>query len=289
MVPLTVLEAAWLQAAVVLPLLFHTLSYRVFEPEKSAALRLLAVIEAAVLTVGLWRERSSDSFAWGRLRLPLGLVAVAVLAWACVSSALSLDPWQSLLGSYHRQGGLVTLAASITLFIAVAVGLRSWKDVDRLLSAIALAGTAVALYALAQRAGLDPVVWDAAGWGGDPIVRTPGSLGNPTFLAGFLALSVFVTAARGRAGLAVWTLLAVQAAGLWAAGSRACGAGRRTVGGREPRRHRGRRRWCGDVRCRVRRRDAQPPIECGDDRRDGERGGRDAAAHRTGEPAGVAA
>src|SRR5512147_2345266 len=139
MVPVTILEAAWLQAAIVLPLLFHTLSYRVFEPEKTAALRLLAVVTAAVLAMSLRRARANGALAWERVTLPAGLLAGALFVWACVSSALSLDPWQSLLGSYHRQGGLVTFAANLTLFTSVAVGLRSRRALDRLLSAVTTA------------------------------------------------------------------------------------------------------------------------------------------------------
>ena len=48
---ITVIEVAWLQAAVVLLLLFHVLSFRVFEPEKAAALRLLGIIALAGLAV----------------------------------------------------------------------------------------------------------------------------------------------------------------------------------------------------------------------------------------------
>jgi hypothetical protein len=61
--------------------------------------------------------------------------------------------------------------------------------------------------------------WDGSAWGADPLLRTPGSLGNPTFVAGYLAMTCCVTVARtrGAAGLA---LLALQGGGLWAAASR---------------------------------------------------------------------
>jgi hypothetical protein len=220
MVPVTILEAAWLLSAVTLPLLFNTLSYRVFEPEKVAVLRLLAVVAAAGLGASLLTPVSRGSLSWARLRHPAGLAVIALVAAASLSSALSLDPWQSVLGTYHRQGGLVTLLACALLFASVSVGLRTARQLDRLLSGIVLAGVSAAGYAVVQRVGLDPIAWDAAGWGGDPLARTPGSFGNPTFLAGFLAASVFVTVARLRGSATGVLCLALQAAGLWAAASR---------------------------------------------------------------------
>jgi hypothetical protein len=219
MARLTVLEAAWLQAAVVLPLLFHTLSFRVFEPEKTAVLRLLALATLAGILASLAVARTRGGLAVDRLRAPACLVAATLVASACLSTALSLDPWQSLFGSYHRQGGLLTLASQVVLFASVVVGLRAWDQVDRLLSAVTLTGVAVAAYAILQRSGFDPLQWDTSAWAGDARLRTPGSLGNPTFVAGYLAMTCCVTLARNR-GAAGLALLALQAGGLWAAASR---------------------------------------------------------------------
>lgn len=226
---MTVIEAAWLQAAVVVPLLFHVLSFRVFEPEKTAALRLFAAVILAGIVAAWAGGRASSPLAFGRLRSPLGIVAAALLAATALSTALSLDAAQSLFGSYHRQGGLLTLCAHLACFTAVAVALQTRAQLDRLLAAVTLGSVAAAAYALLQRFELDPLSWDAAAWGGDPIARPPGTLGNPTFLAGYLAVAIFATAAYVHHRPAAVSALVVQAAGLWAAGSRgalvATGAG----------------------------------------------------------------
>jgi len=226
---MTVIEAAWLQAAVVVPLLFHVLSFRVFEPEKTAALRLFAVIALAGIGVAVAGRSGRSSLAFRRLRSPLCVVVAALLGATVLSTALSVDVAQSLLGSYHRQSGLLTLCAHIAFFAAITVGLQSRAQLDRLLAAVTLGSLAAAAYALLQRFELDPLSWDAAAWGGDPIARTPGTLGNPTFLAGYLAVTIFATAAYARRRRLAATALAVQAAGLWATGSRgalvAAGAG----------------------------------------------------------------
>ena len=218
---ITVIEAAWLQAAVVLPLLFHVLSFRVFEPEKAAALRLLGAIALAGLAVAAATRTGRDSIALSRLRSPLCVVAAGVLAVTWLSTAFSIDPWRSLFGSYYRQGGALTLSAQVALFAAVAVGLRHSAQLERLFSAITLAGVFAASYALVQRIGLDPLSWDAASWGGDPIARTPGTIGNPTFLGGYLAVSICATApyVRARPWPAAAALI-IQGAGIWATGSR---------------------------------------------------------------------
>ena len=120
------------------------------------------------------------------------------------------------------------------LFAAVAVGLRHVAQLERLCSAITLAGVFAASYALVQRFGLDPLSWDATSWGGDPIARTPGTIGNPTFLGGYLAVSICATVpyVRARPWPAAAALI-IQGAGIWATGSRgplmAAAAGRRSA------------------------------------------------------------
>ena len=217
---MTVIETAWLQAAVVVPLLFHVLSFRVFEPEKAAALRLFALVALVGLAAACADRHGRSALAFDRLRAPLCIVVAALLVASALSTALSLDVAQSLFGSYYRQGGLLTLVAHVGFFAAVTLALQSGAQFERLLAAVTLGSVAAAAYALLQRFNLDPLTWDAAAWGGDPIARPPGTLGNPTFLAGYLAVAIFATAAYARRRRAAAAALVVQAAGLWAAGSR---------------------------------------------------------------------
>lgn len=215
-----VIEAAWLQAVVVLPLFFHVLSFRVFEPEKTAVLRLLAIIAAAGLLVAAIATRERRMLATDRLRSVSCVAAAALVAATAMSTALSVDPWHSLLGSYHRQGGLITLIAQTILFAAVVLVVRTPSQIERLSTAVIVSSVVASTYAVVQRLGIDPLSWDAASWGGDPIARTPGTLGNPTFLAGYIAMAMFVTAARVSSRPLTTVALIVQAAGMWVAASR---------------------------------------------------------------------
>lgn len=217
---ITVMEAAWLQAAVVLPLLFSVLSFRVFEPEKAAALRLLAIIALAGLIATAAKASSRRTLLVSRLRSPLCVISAGLVAATALSTALSLDSWQSLLGSYHRQGGLLTLCAQVALFATVVLGVRCSAQLDRLFAAVTLSSVAVAAYAICQRLGLDPLSWEATALGLDPIQRATGTLGNPTFVAGYLAVALFVTVAYSRARRLAAAALVVQFGGILATGSR---------------------------------------------------------------------
>lgn len=217
---MSVMEAACLLAAVVLPLFFQAASLRVFEPEKTAALRLLAAMALAALAVVCATRDGRATLDIGRLRSPVPIAAAALVVATAISTMLSLDAWQSLTGSYQRQGGLLTLCAQVTLFAAVALQLRSPLQRDRLFVAVTLASVAAASYAVAQRCGLDPLSWDTTLAGGNPLAKAPGTLGNPTFLSGYLAVAMFVTGALVHRRPFAAAALVVQAVGIWASGSR---------------------------------------------------------------------
>jgi hypothetical protein len=214
------MEAAWLQAAVVLPLLFNVLSFRVFEPEKAAALRLLAILALAGLLATAARSITRPALLVGCFWTPLCANAAGLVAATALSTATSIDFWQSLLGSYHRQGGLLTLFAQVTLFAAVALGVRCSAQLDRLFAAVTLSSVGVAAYAISQRLGLDPLSWDATELGLDPLQRSTGTLGNPTFVAGYIAVAMFLTVAYSRGRRLAVPALVVQCGGMLATGSR---------------------------------------------------------------------
>ena len=97
---------------------------------------------------------------------------------------------RSWLGEPPRLQGWMTLALG-PLLVLTAPRLGSGARRERLMGAIELAGSALALYALAQRAGLDPLSWE-----GLESVRPGGMQGNPLFLGGLLVLSAPVPLGR---------------------------------------------------------------------------------------------
>ncbi len=105
-----------------------------------------------------------------------------------LATAFSIVPRASLVGSYFRLQGTLTMLAYLTLFAAATTHLRRPDQVKRVLGSVVLTSLPVALYALVQHLGWDPL----APWDMDARARPPANLGNPVFLGGYLAMSTLV-------------------------------------------------------------------------------------------------
>ncbi|MBI2939054.1 MAG: O-antigen ligase family protein, partial [Chloroflexi bacterium] len=125
-----------------------------------------------------------------------------------LSTALSVDPLVSLMGSFDRQQGLITLVSYLAGFAAVAAWMRTPVQRDRFASVLALASVPVSLYGLLQRAALDPIRWyDADQFFAS---RAASTLGQPVFLGGYLVLALPITVALltdCRRRRALWSLV----------------------------------------------------------------------------------
>ncbi len=230
-----ILEAGWLVALVVVPLYFNPSSSRIFEPDKVALLRSVAVLVGMAWLVkagAAWMagtntspeaaapDRPARRPAWH----PMVGVAVLLLASYALATVFSILPQLSLWGYYGRLQGLYTTAAYLVFFFAVAALLRTREQVQRLVTTTLLVSLPVAAYGVLQHAGLDPLTWV------EPVAeRVQSTLGNPVFLAAFLAMVVpltlyrLVEAARTRRfGLlgGYLALLALQGACILFTGSR---------------------------------------------------------------------
>jgi O-antigen ligase len=213
-----VLEAGWLAALVVTPITFNAHSFRVFDLDKVALLRSLAVVMAAALIVrALAAAERPGARAWLRSNA-VSVLALGGLAAASLSTLTSVAPRISLWGAYERWHGLATLAAYVIVFLSIATLLRTREQAERAVTAVVLVALPVSLYAIVQRAGLDPLAWSGVG----AFSRTASTLGNALFLSAFLAMTVPLTvyrlvgaagAARGsHAGLALAAAYAVTLA-----------------------------------------------------------------------------
>jgi tetratricopeptide (TPR) repeat protein/O-antigen ligase len=188
------LEASWLAAAVLIPLFVDKSGGLVFEGAKVGLLHAIALLAlAAWLAKGLAVSRATEL-----ARTPLvAPVALGLLA-ALLACALSLSPHASFWGARGSASGVVTWLAELVLFAAVATHLRTEAQLRRLLDALLLPSVPIVLYALAQRAGYEPLHISVRDTDAE---RVTSLLGQPVYLGAYLGFVVPFTVMRAVAGL----------------------------------------------------------------------------------------
>jgi tetratricopeptide (TPR) repeat protein len=198
-----IIEAGWLAALVVTPLFFDTYTNRVFEPDKIHLLRSITLVMVVVWLVQLldggWREADGAPFQlWNRIRrTPLVLPTLILVGAYLISTALSVVPRISFLGSYVRSQGTYTFLCYVAIFFMVLSHLRTRVQVNRVLHAVILASLPIAIYGIIQHTQVAPgVSVDPLPWGGDVIERVAANMGNSIFVAAYLIMALFLTLER---------------------------------------------------------------------------------------------
>ncbi|HNT74893.1 MAG TPA: O-antigen ligase family protein [Anaerolineae bacterium] len=186
------LEAGWLLGVIITPVFFNVYSSRVFEPDKLTTLRALAVVMAVLWITrwleGLFRKEPVFRFSW---RTPMVLPALVTMVIYLISSAFSLVPFTSMIGSYQRLQGTFTLFGYLVIFLAIITSLRTRAQLSRLVTVLILNSLPVSLYGIIQHSGLDPLPW-----AGDVTSRVASNMGNAIFVAAYLIMIVPLTGAR---------------------------------------------------------------------------------------------
>jgi tetratricopeptide (TPR) repeat protein len=202
-----IIEAGWLLALGLVPLLFNIYSSRTYEPDKAAVLRSLVLVMVAawlwklacggrasrpLRTAGETAAGSTDASVGERLRalfrVPLIPLVVAMAVALVLGSVLSVDSRLSWLGSYARAQGSWTQLSYLVVFALVLTHLRTHAQWRRVVFTVIVTSVPIALYAVFQELGLDPVT---------TVVRSRraySTLGNSIFLGGYLVMAVFLTA-----------------------------------------------------------------------------------------------
>ena len=180
-----VLEASWLGAIILTPLFFNVYSARVFEPDKLTLLRSLVLVMIVAWVTKVvdgkeWEKVSSGRSIW---RIPM-VLPVAILALVyLLTTALSITPRVSLLGSYQRLQGTYSTLSYLVVFAMLLMHLRSKEQLNRLITTIIITSVPISLYGLIQKYGLDPLPW-----GGDVTNRIASNLGNAIFVSAYIIM-----------------------------------------------------------------------------------------------------
>ena len=178
-------EAGWLAAILLVPLAVNPWGLN-YELPKATLFRGLTLLMAGAHILALaWTPHPPPPCRWFRRPLvrPILLVSGVVL----FSTLTSISPLVSLWGSYQRQQGAYLSLSFILWALLIAARLRTPAQRRRLLTAVVVAGSLVAL---------TPFV-EAFFDGKDPITERPGgSLGNPIFLGAYLIMVLPFTLAQ---------------------------------------------------------------------------------------------
>lgn len=187
----------------------------------------VTVLAALLLGAGAylwWRSGAME-------RSPLDLPVLALLAVAVLSTNFSVDRFVSFFPSTRRGEGLVVFA--VYLLMALAAARLNRRQVAMVIGATLIGGTLIALVAIPQYYGVDPAAW--AGFepvtqtrfygvvAGQPAAgplygaRSHGTLGNPIFLGGYMALLLPVAVSGALTAPRRWWLYGVAAVCLYGA------------------------------------------------------------------------
>lgn len=193
-----IIEGGWLLALIVTPLFFNVHSSRVFEPDKLALLRSIALLMAVawvakgINQVGTSSGTSEKEGLLQRAQqTPFVLPALLYIGATLLSTIFSVVPRVSFWGSYQRLQGTFSFLAYVVVFFSILGNLRHREQLDRLLNTVVLTSIPIAVYGWLQHSGLDPLPW-----GGDVVTRVAANAGNPIFLAAHLIIAFFVTVER---------------------------------------------------------------------------------------------
>ncbi|NIV37047.1 MAG: hypothetical protein GWN58_48745, partial [Anaerolineae bacterium] len=95
------------------------------------------------------------------------------------------------MGSYQRLQGTYTTLAYIVIFFLMLEGLRTKRQFNRIITTAIVVSFPIALYALVQHFGLDPLPW-----GGNVTKRVASNMGNAIFVAAYMIMVVPLTLSR---------------------------------------------------------------------------------------------
>lgn len=159
---------------------------------------MLVYLLATIITT-TWLTKMVTTQTLILKRTPLDIPILLFLLSQIISTIFSIDPHTSLWGYYSRSnGGLFSIASYILLYYAL-VSNFSKDQVINFLKAAVLGGVLVSLYAIPEHFGLSPSCmilvqeFNASCWVQDVQARVFATLGQPNWLAAYLAMLIFPT------------------------------------------------------------------------------------------------
>ncbi len=168
-----------------IPLLLTPLNYELFEYNK-----MMAVYALTTLIVGAWLGKMVSQKKIIFQKTPFDLPILLFFLSQVLSFVFSLDRHVSLWGYYSRfHGGLISTLSYFLLYYALVSNLDREKII-KLLKISLLSGFLVAFYGFLEHFGIDKDLWVQ-----DVMNRVFSTLGQPNWLAAYLAILLPITMA----------------------------------------------------------------------------------------------
>jgi O-antigen ligase len=160
------------------PLAFTTYVENSFDLVKDTVLKLLGGIFIISSMASVYRKSGGIDF-----NKNIDPYVLFFLAAAMLSTIFSLNPNVSYSGGYIRQVGFVTYLYLILIYVFAGIILKDKDKFQNVLRVMELTGVIVALYAIIQFVGIDPLKIQSPG---NP--RPTSTIGHSIFTAGFLLM-----------------------------------------------------------------------------------------------------
>ncbi len=174
------------------PLIFLPINFELFEFNKMLLVYLLTVV-----ITGTWLLKMLQQKKLIFNRTPLDIPLLLFLASQILSTIFSIDTHTSIFGYYSRQnGGLLSLISYLLLYWAFVSNIDKEKVFTLLKFALA-SGVIVSLWGILEHFGVSPSCiilrgeFNASCWVQDVQARVFATLGQPNWMAGYLAMLIF--------------------------------------------------------------------------------------------------
>src|SRR3989338_374632 len=174
------------------PLFWSSSNYELFEFNK-----MILVYGFTVIIVGAWLLKTINEKKLTIKRTPLDIPLLLFLGANILSTIFSMDPHTSIWGYYSRSnGGLLSLISYLLLYWAF-VSNMDIRHVKTTLKFGLDSGFLISLWAILEHFGVSPSCvilrgeFNDACWIQDVQARVFASLGQPNWLAAYLAMLIF--------------------------------------------------------------------------------------------------
>ena len=177
------------------PLLFTSLTRSVFEVNKLLLLRIITLLVMAIwfFKYILFKSNGidhsiSDSYNFFGLRWKKTGLEIPALFWVgfnIISTIFSQNIYLSIIGSYDRWEGIITIINYVILIYMFAKLIKTDDNIKIITYAIVIPASLSAIYGIFQSVGIDFMQWSA-----DATKRVFACINNPVHFCAYVAMVV---------------------------------------------------------------------------------------------------